>query len=628
MYLCTFNCLNFYRMKRALKQAFKPKDHVHCEFHVTYKNNHLHMKLFQILFYLLLLSSCNFEPDGLNFVEVEKPTSTSTIELTLSLNEDSIYLYGDTKISFNLSTFGKKFNVAQIQYYDYKISTDQPSDTFTIYPKATSDWTDLTIDFYVSTGSGSIADKLKVENYVMSKTWKIKYIDLKTEGLNSGYHIHPDGYLELYMVLPKQKNGKCNLSRYGNDIPASRTSGDTVFFADKSYCSDNYTYYLGFTYDSYTYYNRQVTVNLPKPELKVEAIGLDSCKVSWTKSPLKLYYTINDTEYKGFENEFKTSINVWERKYFSLGVFPPDYQNQRFSTYKISKYFIPGTFATYFMCYASEKDKFFISKDMNLLYLDSPALPLPATDPDNYYNISKVNIICSPNGKYIAGYQYSLLYVYNENLTFSRKITVDNIQNYRMYFSITNDGAFTYQNCSTIVMKNLSGSDWNSFSFPTDLDPNPNVVYFSVVANSIDGKYVCVRGMNGFKIYDVSDHISAKIVFDHPVKDIGAVIAHPTDPGLIYVKQNGIMQLRTCPGFELIKTIDIPVSDYYFHSIDPYTGIMLLMTSSYYYFVDPVTSKELLKLKSGSLWNYDVKLVHNQFKMSQNVLDLTDYLKR
>ena len=587
------------------------------------------MKQYLLFFCLLILSACTFVPEGLNFVDVQKPAASHPLEVTLSMKEDSIYLYGDTKLSLNLNAFGNQINAAIIQYYDKKLSTDQPNYSFTITPQTSTDWVDLTISFYVSTGSGSIADKLKVENYFMSKTWKIKYFDLNKELLSAGYHIHPDGYLELYLITPKQKNNaEYGLSRYGNTIPVSRISGDTAFYADKSYCSDPYTYSFWYKYDSNNIFRRDVNVNLPKAELKFEAIGLDSCRVSWTKSPLKLYYTVNDTQYKGFGNEFNSSILIYENKYFNLKVFSPQDQNQVYSTYSVSANFSLGTLTNYFMCYSQGKDKFFISKDINLPYVESSGIPLPASDPSSYNN-SRVNIICSPNGKYIAGYLYSQIYVYNENLSFSKKITADDIPNYKPYFSLTNDGVFTYLQGANIVMKNLSGTtDWDSFSFATDSDPNPNDVYFSVIANSIDGKYICVRGMNGFKIYDVSDHKTAKVVYDYPVNEIGAVVAHPTNPGLIYIKQNGIMQLRTCPGFELIKTIDIPIDDYYFHSIDSYSGIMLLMKDDYYYFVDPNTSKLLLKLKSGSIWNYFVQLQRNQFKTSQNVIDLTNYLKK
>lgn len=576
-----------------------------------------------------MLSSCTFEPEGLNFVEVEKPTASHPMELTLSLKEDSIYLYGDTKLSFDLSTFGKEFNVAMIHYYDHEFSTDQSEYSFTITPQKTTDWVDLTIDFYVCTGSGSIADKLKVENYIMSRTWKIKYIDLNKEGISAGYQIHPDGYLELYMVMPIQnRDGEYGLNRYGNTIPVARISGDTAFYADKTYCSDAYTYSFWYRFDSNNIFRRDVNVNFPKAELKVEAIGLDSCRVTWTKSPLKLYYIINETQYKGQGNEFKTSILPGENKYFSLKVYSPENLIQTYSNYSVSTNFSLGTQANYFICYSLEKDYFFISKNMDLNKIEKSILPLPASEPNSQY-LSKININCSPNGKYIAGYLYSQIYVYNENLIFSKKIAAGEIPNYRPYYSITNDGVFTYLQGANIVMKNLTGStDWDSFSFATDSDPNPNVVYFSVIANSIDGKYVCVRGMKGLKIYDVSDHKTAKLVYNHPVNEIGAVIAHPTNPGLIYVKQNGIMQLRTCPGFELVETIDIPLDDYYFHSIDPYSGVMLMMKDDYYYFIDPTTSKLLLKLKSGSIWSYDVKLFRNQFKMSQNVIDLTNYLKK
>ena len=586
------------------------------------------MKLSYLIICLLCLSSCAFEPEGLSFFDVTKPAASQPLELTLTINEDSIYLYGDTRLSFSLVTFGKTFNVARIHYYDQAFSTDKPNDSFTITPKATTGWVDLTIDFYVSTGTGSIADKLKVENYVLSKTWKIKYIDLNKVGLNEGYRIHPDGYLEVYLVQPRQKHdGSYGVSKYGNTIPVTRISGDTAFYADKSYCSDACSYSFWFRFDANNIFRKDLIVNLPKAELKVEAIGIDSCRVSWTKSPLKLYYTINQTQYQGFGNEFKTSLLVSEKKYFSLGVFPPDSQNQHYSSYSVSTYFNLGTLANYFMCYSVVKDEFFISRNINLLYLESANIPLPASEPNSQY-ISKVNILCSPNGKYIAGYLYSQIYVYNENLSFSKKIEAGEIPNYRPYYSVTDDGVFTYQQGVTMVMKNLTGIGWDTFSFATDSDPNPNVVYFSVVANSIDGKYICVRGMNGFKIYDVSDHKTAKIVFNLPVNEIGAVVAHPTNPGLIYVKYNGIMELRTCPGFELVKTIDIPIDDYYFHSIDPYSNILLLMKDNYYYFIDPNSSKELLKLRSGSIWDYNVSIEHNQFCTPLNVLDLTNYLKK
>jgi len=585
------------------------------------------MKLSHLIFCLLLLSSCAFEPAGLNYVEVEKPAASYPLDIHLSLNEDSIYLYGDTKISFNLSTFGKSFNGAMIHYYDQKISTDQSAYSFTITPKQTSDWVDLTIDFYVSTGSGSIADKLKVENYIKSKTWKIKYFDLEKEGITTNYLIHPDGFLQLYMVLPKQRPGnECGMSKYGNDIPIARVSGDTIFFNDKSYCGGEGTYYLWYRYDSKHVVSRNINVNLPKAEIKVEAIGLDSCRVSWTKSPLKLYYVINDTQYKGFGNEYRTTILAAESKYFSLNVFPPDYLNQRFGSYSVSTYFSLGTPADYFMCYSVEKDRFFISRDATLSSIEKATPPLPTNEPNSRYK-SKVNLICSPNGKYIAGYFYNQVYVYNEDLTLSKKIDGGSIPNYRPYYSVTNDGVFTYQQGVNIVMKNIANTDWTSFSFATDLDSNPNKVYFSIIANSIDGKYICVWGINEFRIYDVSDHKTAKVVYTLPAIEIGGVVAHPTNPGLIYVRHKGVMELRTCPGFELVKTIDIPITYYYFHSIDPYSNVMLMMKDQYYYFIDPNTSKVLLKLKLESLYDYNVSLLRNQFKTPLNVLDLTNYLK-
>ena len=586
------------------------------------------MKISRLLFYLLFLSSCTFEPEGLNFVEVEEPTALQRFQISLSTDEDSICLYGPTQFSVSLNSFGKKLNVALIQFYNNTHTVDQPNFSFTITPEETSEWTDLTISIYASTGSGSIADKLKVENYVMSRTWKIKYIDLSKDGIKTGYQIHPEGYLELFVIPPKQlKNKTFSISKYGNLLSVSRTSGDTTFYADKSYCSGFMRYYFSYVYETFKTYQRDIEVNMPNAELKVEAVGIDSCKISWSKSTLKLYYTINDTQYKGFGNEFSTSIIPNEVKYIKLDVFPPDYGAQRLSSFSVSKNFTLGTKANYFMCYSLVKDRFFISKDIDLTYLESSTLPLPESEVNSQYK-SKVNILCSPNGKYIAGYLYSQIYAYNEDLNFSKKINVGNIPHYRPYFALTNDGAFSCLRGTKIVIQNVSGSaDWDSLSFVTDVDPNPNVVYFSQIANSIDGRYVCAREQNGFRIFDVSDHKTVSVAYEYQGKGVASVIAHPTNPGLIYVKVNGILQLRTCPEFELIKTIEMPISDYYLHSIDPYSGVVLLMKDNYYYFIDQNTSRILLKLVSGSVMHYNVILARNQFKMSSSVLDLTNYLK-
>lgn len=593
----------------------------------SYLKEYLQLMRFSFLLIIILaLSSCTFEPEGLNFVDIDKPAPTHPLTVTLSNETDSIYLYGDTRINFTLSTFGKKLNYAEIKYYNNIIKVNQPVYSFIITPQDRNAWSDLTIDFYVHTGSGSLADQLKAENYILSRTWKIKHIDLSTEGLQTGYQIHPEGYLELFIVSPKQKTGgEYGMSKYGNSIPVSRVSNDTVFFADKSYLGDLRTYNIWYKPNQTEIYSRNIVVNIPNVELNIEAAGIDSCLVSWTKSPLKLYYVLNDGVYKGFDNQYKTSILVGENEYFSLTVYPPDYTNSTYLKYNIWVNFGLGIYLRYFYCYSVEKDKFFIPQNTLLTKLESLSLPLPERD-SNALETSNAKLQGSPNGNYITCYLNNQIYVYNSQLELIRTIDTGKIPNYYPYYNVTNDGVFTYLHGANVFMKNLSGTSWETFNFSSDFDPDPNTIYLCGIANTIDGKYICMRGLNGFWIYDVSDHLNAQVAFNLPSDEVRAVLAHPTNPGRIFVKRLGKIEERTCPEFELIQTITVPFTDYYVLSIDPFSKIILLMKDNYYYFVNPETSEIVFQLKSPRNNDYKVSLIRNLFRRNGFVVDLSKYL--
>lgn len=593
------------------------------------------IKYLQIIFSILLISSCTFEPDGLNYVEIEKPTDTHPMEVTLSIDRDSIYIYRSTNFSYKINTNGKKLNAAVVKYLDNEIVMTANAENFSFYidkPNTdnTNKWFDLTIDFYVSTGSGSITDVVKMENYLMSKTWKIQFVDLQNAKLNTGHKIHPDGYLEVYIIKPSYLEGKFTCDNFGIPIPHSRNSGDTLFFADKSYVYGTERYQMTFKFDdnqNYNWYNWSFTVNYPEIEFKAEAYGPDSCKVSWGNSPFKLYYNLNNNLYSGFDKAYIVPIMVNEKKSFNLKINSPNYVNETYSREYKTTEFIQGTQTYYNMCYSVDKDIFFISSNESLPYISSSGIPIPKSENHAQYN-SKVNIYCSPNGKYIAGHSYLNIYIYNENLTLTKKIPDIGLDySYRPYFAVTNDGAFTYQHRNTLHLRNVSEStDWESFSFKTDLDSIYTNIYLSVIANSVDGKYICVRGLNGLKIYDVSDHQTARVVYTHPDKSVQRLVAHPTDPGLIYALVNDKLQLRTCPGFELVKTIDIELSDYRIYTIDPYSGILMMWKNDDLYFYDPDTGRKLLQLKSNQIWRQQALLVRNQLKMANNTIDLTSSL--
>lgn len=591
------------------------------------------IKYLQIIFSLLLISSCTFEPDGLNYVEIEKPADTHPMEVTLSIDRDSIYIYKETKFVCKINTFGKGLNYAVVKYQgqEFVISENASEFSFIVNSSGTNYWFDLTIRFYASTESGSIADRFRLENYVMSRTWKVQYIDLNNSRVEAGHKIHPDGYLELFMIKPPQlEGGQFKMYKYSSGINPTRESGDTLFFADKRYTNGLVTYNLTFEYDdsNHKLFLKEVTVNYPQVVLKTEAHGIDSCKITWTKSPFKLYYIIYN-HYSGYENEVIVPIPINQQRYYSLNVYSPEYKNNDSPNYSISSAFMQGTSANYKLCYSVDKNQFYILKDDYSAIIKAITTPLPNDSEYKNYN-SYLNIFCSPNGKYFAAHLYSNIYVYRENLSFWKEIPITRLYyTFKTYAAVTNDGAYTFQDGNTIHVQNISEStSWNSFSFKTDLESAYNVVHMSILANSIDGKYICVRGLNGLKIFDVSNHQTANVVYTHPDKSVQSLAAHPTNPELLYVVENNELQLRKYADFKIVKTIDIELTDYKIYTIDPYSGILMLCKNDDLYFHDPDTGRKLFQLKSSEIWTQHALLVRNILKTKQNYIDLTQYLQK
>lgn len=586
------------------------------------------MRILQFVLSLLLFVSCTYSPDGLTFVDVKKTDSIPALDLTLSFNSDSIYLYTATNISFSLKMAGQDFSYAEIRYYDNVIKTYETDYTFTVVPQGTTDWKDLTIDFYVATGSGSLASQLKSEFTKVTKTWKIKSIDIKTVGLHSGYRIHKDGYLQVYLVKPNGDSGltyQCS-SSYTADEPVE--SGDTLFYAAKSYLSGIalFNFYVKAT-GYYSIYSESLTVNLPDPKFEISEYLGDSCILNCTSSPIKCYYGFNKKILQGTSASWKVPYAFDSNGSVYLSQYAPG-DNQGLSLLRtISASLTPiTTQRNYLYCYSLGRDKFYLSTDASYPELTNSSYPLPVGV--EWFAKPKMKVACSPNGNYIAGYYNSKIYVYGESLKSDIQIPVDPMSNSLRYLAVTNDGAVTYLKGAEVVMKNLTGTGWQSFSFTSNADPNALALYVSNISNSIDGKYVCVRGATDFKIYDVSNHTSANVIYENASGDIRGAIAHPTNPGLMYIKKVSSIELRSLPTYDLVKTINLPFTSFYMHSLDPYSNLFVLSSGSYYYFMNAESGAIVYKLRS--IWdvsNYETTLNRYQLTSGSRIVDLTNLIK-
>lgn len=585
------------------------------------------MKNCFLIFYLLLSFSCTFNPDGLTFVDVKKPDSEPPLDVTLSYKSDSIFLYSNTNITFSLNMAGDEYNAAVVRFYDKELTTKEKTFTFTIEPQESDEWTDLTIDFYIQSGSGSVADQLKSEFTKVTKTWKLKSIDIAKVGLHSGYRIHKDGYLQVYIVKPKGASGltyQCSSSYVENE---KTESGDTLFYAAKSYLSGiaQFNFYINAT--GYIHlYSESLIVNLSDPKFEITEYLGDSCMLSCTSSPLKCYYGVNSKILEGTKATWKVLYTFDSNNSVYISQYSPgDFQGLSMRR-TISTNLAPiSKQKNYLYCYSVDKDKFYLSTDASYPVLLSSDYPLPVGA--EWLSRPKMKIACSPSGNYFAGYYNSKIYVYGDNLKSDIQIPADAMSNSLRYMVVTNDGALTYQKGADIVMKNLNGTNWQSFTFTSNADPNTSILYVSNISNSIDGKYICVRGASDFKIFDVSNHTTANLIYENASGDFQGSLAHPTNPALVYVKKATSIELRTLPAFELVKTINLSFANSYMHCIDSYSNFIVLSSGRYYYFINAENGNMVYKLKSYlDLSTLEISFNRNQLISGSRIVDLTNLI--
>jgi hypothetical protein len=257
-------------------------------------------KAISVLVFMLLFHGCIYESELLSEIELPLPAENHPLSITLSETSDSIFIYGETAFRYDVNTFGLNFTAIEVKFNGMSYQLENSSGNLWVTPvwNNTTDWYDLTVNFYASTGSGSIADKLKAENYVGTKTWKVRYFNIGEHNFKLYHRIKADSILQIYYINPPNTSTLFGeLTKFPNK-PMKVTSqhGDTLFFADSTFFGGVETYRLEITKNvGYTRYFDLYVNNEDYSRLTVTDFSADSCLVSWTSIPFKIDYKVIDT---------------------------------------------------------------------------------------------------------------------------------------------------------------------------------------------------------------------------------------------------------------------------------------------------------------------------------------------
>lgn len=601
------------------------------------------MKIIRLLIFLplaILLTSCEYQLSEEFYNDIEKPADTHEAQLTLSMDQDSILIYQDTEISYSLNTFGLKCNGIMITYLNDTIKDfNGESGKFLMTPEFfKKDWFDLKISFYMGTGSGSIADKLNAENYIGSKTWKVCFVDLDQYNFKQQSSINKDGFLELFWVKPsfiKTLQGAIN-PYYTIRPQISRISGDTTFYTDSLYAGGKTSYTLYIYPRQYVSIQREITANYPLPELKATRIGLDTVELTWANTSLKTYFKIYGDHgwqkyfYTGYGKTIRTTVTPGVLNNFYLEIYPYNFAANKYnySTVKTSIFF--GDSANYKFHYSYVKDKFYIPGTSDINRLEQIDITKPSGNAYADEGIYKLYLWGNQKGTRFASYYSGDIHVFNEQLIETEKINISaSNENYGGQMT-TNDcfGFYNYNKQLYTVVNLAENRSWDKFTFKPFADDEN---YWGNYYMSLDGNYFTWLGNKYLTIYDISDHISAKKVYQCPSTDMYYTLANPQDFKQVIISKTDKIELRSVPEFNLISQIDFPGHGIITPvNIDTYSKNLLTFSKNQFHVIRLSDMKELLKFGGGANPSSagSARLSRNIFFFNQTKTDLTTYLNQ
>jgi hypothetical protein len=593
-----------------------------------------------ILAALLFFTGCEYELSGEYNRNISKPEASHPGDLNLSFETDSIIIYETTQVNYSVNSFGLKFNAIEVEYLNNKfINNFNSSSSFMITPDfSVNGWFELVAKFYLGTGTGSVADRFKAENYVGTKTWKVKFARLSELKVELRQHLNKDSLVELYWIKPKYLP---IIKSTFSGLNTTRANGDTTFYTLENYCGGCENYSLSVELAGSNFLNSNLTIDYPLPELKVEQAGPDSCHIYW-KSDIRMNYILysrvpasntlfakktfvshkEELPYFGFNNQF-------EVYFMPYAVTDP---RKAVIRSKIIR-FASGVEFPY-SAYCSDKDRFFVfDSETGWNWYKTFLCPLPSNylttgsyGGFSYSNNSGSLLIIGNTGDF-AMFRNGLLNRETLATGANRHISVNNVQvvdNSCVGFSYTNTDLPTYK------LKNL-GDDltWSELSFIPDFVDSTTLKYSSALALTQSGKYLCSRGAMDFIIYDLSDHQTAKKIFSTPKGSYLSVINNPNQPNQVIVMTKNGFELRNCPGFELVGSfVDTENSGIIPVNVDTYSNVLLAWSSMHYHFYNLSTMKEILRINApwGEYNNY-ARLSRNYIFNEGRAMDLTEHFK-
>ncbi len=554
-----------------------------------------------VLFSILFLS-CEYVPTAENFVDINQPEPTRQLDLTLFPVEDTIKIFNRTDLKFQFATYGLKMLGATISLGNRNYTATSENPTISIEPTEYSPGVyTLTARFFSGSGTGSIADRLGGEGYMIEKSYQVLIDGSDAEPITPVYTINNDDLLELSWPVCTNYNFHSYVLKKGHQKIAEIKNRNLTHYVDSMYVGGSVGYEIEvhvYTQNRYSV-GRTLLVNIEAPQPLFELISLDSLKVHWRKHVLKstvrLAYGVGISTYKKHYIPYGDTSCVIPvpafgvQHIFQLSTMPcHDSTTVNVGTL-VQKYYTFGT------SMGMSTDRIVYNKKANLLFSYSgSSREISSCDAVTKSKLKTVELPEIPflgasgvnNNKLVFLSFYNNFYVFgDELLNTPETFKLGGFNGFGMF--ILTDNNYIAMKCyDKVHMINITQKVLESTL------TLPQVYYTTrpVATASQDGNYVCAASNAGYMLYQYKDKAFTLVSSDS--RQYASALFNPLNPAeIVFTFTNSnVLEIRSVPDFSLKRSIQLP-GKYFVENFDISTGLLLLNNYSKLLAVNPGTGE-------------------------------------
>jgi hypothetical protein len=563
-------------------------------------------------FTILLISGCEYNSYKKNFVDIDPPTAEGLSIQIITSYTDTVKVFTDTECQFSIQGAPSGNGRVVVKIGDRTWNIKSLSGSFIVRPDSFPSGIDsLTMDIYISTGTGSISDLLGAENYWNRQVWPLVIDSRPPPKLVPVVGHDKSGFFRVQWPRCDQYNFmeyRLTIMHLGKTSIVDIYNRNKCFYLDTSYVGGIATYSLSTFVHGYSQtVDGSLVVNEESPIPQFENVGYDSVRIFWKKSNYKCKYWLTDYyNLPIFQSVTDTSVTILNRGFgdpmFYNLITSPYYYTHTVSLdpdcrLQSKMYTLGDYIATNLPSYGYNRfDKTIYTNS----YEDMECYDAGTMTKKRSVRLDMLSyqgLYSAPNNSsFIAALTSKNINVFKDQfLTSPVVIQYDSWGSDVDHFALTNNGLVTIARPSRFdIISIAKGKVIASES----IEKYPLYSKPKCFATSADGKYLCSVSHLGMSLFKYDPDTLIKIYSDYRAYTSVLFDEKNSDIIMLKLRGNNTLEIRKISDFSLIRTVNL------FQGVmcgfDPETGYLLYSDYNNLYVLKPGTFETVLKIRCSS----------------------------